>query len=343
MKTLKLLFFYIIFCSAVFSGYVIIINGVFVQGWLFLLSSLVFPLKTFKRLILIIECHYFSSILAASSLVASYFFAQSPGEHMSAAFRLLVIVLASMTLFEVILISEVAIKRIYLTITVATGVMVLMALVGVDFGLEVGERFGVPRPFLYANPITIGSMMAFIALYWYKSRNLLQANISVLLMLTFQSVTGVLAYCYYRSKRLTFLVIAFALLLYFVLRLEDIGSVFMRVENFTYTLSLTSLFNWQQVLFGVGIRGLELWDENFGVVIWTNDLTMFLKVLIELGLFGSVALFFITYSIFHIRRNLGAVFLIIMLSIDQIAHLWILPFFFLLFYSRGLIIAGGGR
>ena len=331
MYHIRRLIYLIVFCLAIFSGTSLEIHGVFLQGYLFILSSLIYPAITYRTLLAIGKLEKLSFILLVFSIIATTFLALDATEHIQAAIRLFTIMLSCVAFYGIYKRDPRLVDLIYLILIVGTGGLALLAFMGFDFGFEVGERFGFVRPFLYANPITIGLMVSLVAIYYLNANKKIFAAFAISLSLVFSSATGVFALLMFYSRALFFSIMALIVCILVLGYQEEIGSLITRLDILFHTAPLLSLLTFDQFILGVGFRGLDIWNLDHNVLIISNDLTLFLRFFFELGVLGFIAVCFICYRVIWYEQTLGAILVIILLSIDQVAQYWILHFYVILF------------
>jgi hypothetical protein len=331
MRHIQRLTYLIIFCLAIFSGTSLQFNGIFFQGYLFILSLLVYPAITYRSLIDVIKIEKLSSFLLVFSIVVTAIFALDLYEHVQASIRIFTIILSFITFYGVFKRDPKLVDLIYLILISVTGGLVLMEIMGFNFGFEVGERFGFIRPFLFANPITIGLMVSLISIYYLINNKKLFVFFAVPLSLVFSSATGIFALLIFYSRVLFFTLMTIIFVILVFGYQEDVGSLITRLNILLYTAPLISIFTFDQFMFGIGFRGLDNWNIDHNVLIISNDLTLFLRLLFELGLLGFISICFICYRVIRYDKILGVILLIIFLSIDQIANYWVLHFYAILF------------
>ena len=318
----------LIFLMSILAGYYLKVGEFFAQTIGFVIIVLlnidIVALK-FKR---IFFNYPVLSIWFIFSVIVTSFFAIDPYVHLQSFVRLLLIVFVTLFFYHVLRTRRKVLLPYLVTLMLLTGGLSALELLGVSFYPLSGNRFGLARPFLYANPITLSVMLACLTIYFYSYSKRL-AFFGVLGLLSFTSFTGFLIWLR-RSKLFPYVILGLLLLvLAFFLQNQDLGSLLIRLAILQNSLAILKNFDLQNLFFGVGLRNLDAWNVGKNVLTLTNDMTMYLKVFFELGVIGFIWLLSFLVMLWRSRSGLFFPFLVVFLSIDQVYHLWILPFLFL--------------
>lgn len=322
------IFIFILF-SSVFSGYNIKFGNFFLQSILMSLivvSNVDILTKTIRRLI---SKHYIVIWFLISAFILSSCTALDLFLHLKESIRFFIVlsVCAILSFYANLFPTKLA-KLLSLTIF-SISILSFLAYIGVNFYPIVGERFGFPRPFLFANPITISILLGASLCYIYSQYKPRFAGFfSFLGLLSFWSYTGLVLYFIVRHKiALTLIVFIISIFLLFSF---EVGSFYIRASLIVNAIESLYYLDYEYMLFGVGLRNLELWNMSRNHLLMTTDITFFVRVIYEFGLFGFVSLLLVVARILVRDITLGLVLIFIFLSIDQVAHFWILPFVILI-------------
>lgn len=329
----RFLFFLLMLVFSVFCGYTVQYSGFFLQSILMamiVITNIDILLLTIRNFIsrYYIVMWFFLSTLLLSSLTSLDILL-----HIKESLRFILVLLVCLivSFYADKFPATLAKASIFLVLLITF--LSLSAYVGVNAYPIVGERFGFPRPFLFANPITISILIGTLLCYVLSQYKLyIFKLISFIGIFSFWSYTGIVVYFIVRHKIMLALMIC--LIGLFVLSSIEVGSFLIRMKLIVNAVESLYHLDFEHLLFGLGFRNLDLWNAQHAYLLMTTDITFFLRVLYEFGLFGFVSFILIIARIFVRDSTLGLVFIFIFLSIDQVAHFWVLPFVILLSKER---------
>lgn len=219
--------------------------------------------------------------------------------------------------------------RMFVSRVFSIYVIVLMIMVAIEMlGLATiyyagGERFGIYRPFLFANPIAIstsliGALLSLKANYFIKF-------IGFVKLIIFASFTSILMFILTRSLLLKF--VSFICILFFTMFFvepENIGSFSIRFLLLGFAIQALTDLDLYGLFFGVGIRNLDKFNAIYGQLTLINDITFYMKVLFESGLFGVALLLYRICRMPFLYS--GLLTFLFFTSVDQHFYFWSLGF-----------------
>lgn len=216
------------------------------------------------------------------------------------------------------------VTRVFSIYIIGVFIMVVIEMFGIATIYYVGgERFGLYRPFLFANPIAISTSLlgALLSL----KRNYFVKFICLVKLILFASFTSIVMFILTRSllfKIFTFICVVF--IVTFFVNVDNIGSFSIRLLLLGFAMQALTDLDLYGLFFGVGIRNLDIFNAIYGQLTLTNDITFFLKVWLESGLLGLALLLYRVCRLPFLYT--GLLTLLFFTSVDQHFYFWSLGF-----------------